>query len=79
MKKILVFVSLVLLMACSAKEEKKTDVSINTPKIEEPQRIKILETKVKGYVVVSIIEVDGHQYLSNYHGGVYHLESCPCK
>lgn len=29
-------------------------------------------------VYFDIVEVDGHQYLAHYHGGVVHLESC-CK
>lgn len=26
-----------------------------------------------------IIEVDGHEYLTNHRGGIIHLESCSCK
>jgi hypothetical protein len=25
-----------------------------------------------------IYAIEGHMYLSNYHGGILHMESCPC-
>jgi hypothetical protein len=68
-------------LACSMrKEESKKDDFLNTVKTEEPKdsRIKIIEGSQ--WTLYQIVEVDGHQYLCNAaHGGMIHLESCPCK
>lgn len=42
-----------------------------------PERIHPLEFNFR--TNLSIVEVDGHEYLVEYEGGIYHLESCPCK
>jgi hypothetical protein len=81
MKKLLVILALVTLFACAKKEEKKDDF-LGTPeqeKVEEPSRIKVIAVESGFTGTHEILEVDGHQYLSNYHGGLVHLESCPCK
>lgn len=71
MKKIkMLFLTLVLLYGCCDTIDKKE---------EPPKRIRIIETAtfISSY---EIIEVDGHQYLTiANHGGIIHLESCPCK
>ena len=79
MKKVLVLLALVTLFACVRKEEPKKDNFLETTEEKEQSpRIKVLEGG--GFTTWQIIEVDGHQYLANgQHGGIVHLESCPCK
>jgi hypothetical protein len=43
---------------------------------EHTRRIKVVEHQGLGNH--AIIEIDGHEYLTNYHGGIIHLESCKC-
>ena len=65
----LVFLAAMTLFACgSSTNEDGTE--------DPPKRIHYIENDFNG---TAIIEVDGHQYLSRYHGGVTHLESCKCK
>jgi hypothetical protein len=47
--------------------------------VKTEDRIKIIEGCGCGSKPYEIVEVDGHQYLCNIHGGITHLESCPCK
>jgi len=80
MRKVIMFAMLLaLLTACTRKIEKKDDfLGTPTEKVEKPERIKIIDTG--GWTQYQIVEVDGHQYLCNAaHGGMVHLESCPCK
>lgn len=83
MKKLLMlFAVMVILTACESKSGKisKNDDFLNpTPKEEtKSDRIKVIDGG--GWNVFCIVEVDGHQYLCNSsHGGIVHLESCPCK
>ena len=79
MKKLFVVLALVTLFACVRKEEKKDDfLGTPTEKVEKPERIKIIDDG--GWTAYQIVEVDGHLYLcNNVHGGMVHLESCPCK
>jgi hypothetical protein len=44
---------------------------------EAPRRIHPIEYNFR--TGLFIVEVDGHQYLTSEDGGIYHLESCPCK
>ena len=80
MKKLVLFVMLFALLSCAKKEEKKDDF-LGTPepkKVEQPSRINVIEGG--GWSTFMIVEVDGHLYLCNSaHGGIVHLESCPCK
>jgi hypothetical protein len=50
-----------------------------TENLENSSRIKIVEKLYGSYSTLCIIEVDGHEYLSTYEGGIIHLESCKCK
>jgi hypothetical protein len=47
-------------------------------KVEQSHRIKLIETTILEHHRYSIIEVDGHEYIST-EGGTIHSESCPCK
>jgi hypothetical protein len=88
MKKVLFVVLIMvletmLIIGCIRKEEPKKDDFLGTAKTEEPKkpesRIKIIDSG-GAWSSYQIIEVDGHQYLSNVsRGGIVHLESCPCK
>lgn len=31
------------------------------------------------FTLINEVEYEGHKYLSVYHGGIIHSESCPCK
>jgi hypothetical protein len=65
----MIFAALMVL-AASCKADDKSDA-------DEPKRIHTIESNFA--TSTYIIEVDSHEYLVNYHGGIYHLESCPCK
>lgn len=86
MKKIIFVLAVLMLTSCVAREDvqKKDDflnVSVSVsdqPKAEE-SRIKLIDENHLGSRTFYIIEVDGHQYLSQYEGGFVHLESCKCK
>ena len=78
MKKVLVLLALVTLFACARKEEPKKDDFLGTTEEKGQPRIKVIEGS--GFTTWQILEVDGHLYLANgQHGGIVHLESCPCK
>jgi hypothetical protein len=49
--------------------------------IKETSRIKVIDHLyfTSGHPSFYIIEVDGHEYLNTYDGGIVHLESCKCK
>jgi len=47
-------------------------------KVEQTTRIKVIETTYINGNKYTIIEVDGHEYIST-EGGTIHSESCPCK
>ena len=67
-----------MLSACSVREE-DSKKKVSEP-IETPSRIKIIDYGTNSWRYFEIIEVDGHEYLCNTsHGGIIHLESCPCK
>jgi len=71
--------AVVLLFGCIKKIEPKDDF-LGTTKTEEkkPERIQIVDDG--RWTQYQIVEVDGHLYLCNAaHGGIVHLESCPCK
>jgi uncharacterized protein YcfL len=68
MKK-LAFITLLALAFVSCKS--------NSDESEAPSRIHVIESSFAAST--HIVEVDGHEYLVNYHGGIVHLESCPCK
>jgi hypothetical protein len=74
--------ALVIMFACVRKEEPVKDDFLGTTKTEETKpetRIHIIDNG-NTWDNFQILEVDGHQYLSNSaHGGFVHLESCPCK
>jgi hypothetical protein len=77
MKKLLMFLAIVfMLTACESKSGK---LSHEHMKVKTESRIKEIESKYIGNVSYTILEVDGHLYLSQFRGGIIHLESCPCK
>jgi hypothetical protein len=49
--------------------------------LKETSRIKEIESNydVSVNTTFTILEVDGHLYLSQFRGGIIHMESCPCK
>jgi hypothetical protein len=74
----------ILIIGCIRKVEPKKDDFLGTtteePKKEEKQKTKIHIIDDGGWTQYQIVEVDGHLYLCNAaHGGIAHLESCPCK
>lgn len=69
MKK-LIFIILFVLTLISCKNKNEYDKN-------DSKRIHQIEWHFS--TSIYIIEVDGHEYLCNYHGGIIHLESCPCK
>lgn len=79
----MLFVIMLALTACESKSGKLSendDFLNSTPKEEvREQRMKLIDENHLGQRTFYIIEVDGHQYLSQYYGGFIHLESCPCK
>lgn len=82
MKRIIMFAMLVVLLSsCKyfiAKEEKPDFLKVPDVSAPVAKRIKIIEGN--SLTTYQIVEVDGHQYLTNpSNGGFIHLESCPCK
>jgi hypothetical protein len=77
----MVALEMILVIACAKKEEPKKDDFLGTTKTEKPKksesRIHVIDDSRN--TLYEIIEVDGHEYLTSYHGGIIHLESCPCK
>jgi hypothetical protein len=74
MKKFNVIILCCILMfafSCKPKADIERDAKLKTH-----QDARVIITKYSCY---EIIEVYGHQYLSNYQGGIVHMESCPCK
>ncbi len=79
MKKLL-FIAIIFAVAfvgCTPQERGVTK-NVHTKDEVESRIIGIEETIYEGSSY-QIIEVDGHQYISRYSGGIVHLESCPCK
>jgi hypothetical protein len=78
----LLVIILIAQIACVRKVEKPKDDFLGTTQTEEPKkeetRIHVIDSGGT-FSVYQIVEVDGHQYLCNYKGGMVHLESCPCK
>jgi hypothetical protein len=80
----LLVIILILQISCIRKTEPKKDDFLGTTQTEEPKKEK---DKTRIHVIdggawtqYQIVEVDGHEYLCNAaHGGMVHLESCPCK
>ena len=80
MKKLTFIIILAIaLISCKQIPNNPNNVYSEKPtETNEPTRIHIIEGNAWTYF--QIIEVDGHEYLSNSnHGGIVHLESCPCK
>jgi len=72
MKKYLMFIA-ILLTGCTA-----ADTQNRTEPEKSTRRVRLIEmTKITGMTRYYIIEVDSHEYLSLYQGGIIHLESCP--
>lgn len=72
------------IISCSKAKEKNDNflnVSIGTSDTQtEKKETRIHVIDDGGWTWYQIVEVDGHQYLSNNtKGGMVHLESCPCK
>ena len=80
MKKLLMlFAMIIALTACESKSGKLSHYENYKSTEKSEPRIKSVyhETGVNGSH--EILEVEGHLYLSNYHGGIVHMGSCPCK
>ncbi len=76
MKKLLIITSLILLASCSLKEQDNGQDKEYTMGMQYPaKRIKVLEQST----FLTLYEVDGHEYIVNFNGGIAHSESCPCK
>lgn len=77
----MLFVVMLALTACESKsgklshKDKYLNSETETP--DKPKRIHTIESNFS--TSTYIVEVDGHEYLVNYHGGIVHLETCPCK
>jgi hypothetical protein len=68
----MIFAALMVLAAsCSSNPPKDAEGN------ELPSRIHVIEGS--SMTLYQIVEVDGHEYISRYEGGITHLESCPCK
>jgi len=68
----MIFAALMVIAASCSNPPKDADGN------ELPSRIHVIEGS--SMTLYQIIEVDGHEYLTNpNHGGFIHLESCPCK
>ncbi len=54
----------------------------NTPQspiVVEPEPLHNVWYTNYSFGAFTIINADGHEYLSAYKGGMVHMESCPCK
>ena len=63
-------------------QRKDEFINSKTEDVEETThtRVHLIDNGGSGWTYIRIYEVDGHEYLVNVsHGGMLHLESCPCK
>lgn len=76
MKKLLI-ISLILLSSCISNKHANMLNEDTTTTAEEysTKRIKIIDENMP----ITLYEIDGHEYISNFHGGIIHSEGCPCK
>ena len=78
MKKLTFIILFVItLVSCESRHSNSITKELSTNKEEITTRIHVIEGT--SFTRYRILEVDGHEYLSGYEGGIVHLESCPCK